>query len=154
MAITHNSRADDIMTHFLSQLTQGILTRDYDIYRPLFDLPYEVFSFEGHARIETDTGLRAMFDRVTDYYARLGVIDLLRIAREISHPSPQRLRCLYETREINERQMLHGEPFFCLTELECKDGRWVVQRSEYDIVPTDVRHDVLIGTHASVGSSR
>lgn len=152
MAVTHNSRAEDIVAQFLRDLTQGILSCDYPLYRSLFDLPYTVFSFDGHLRAEVEDDLRAMFDRVTGYYQRCGITDLIRIVREVSHPSPERLRCLYETRQITGRDTLHDEPFFCLTELVNKEGRWVVQRSEYDIVPTDVRHDMLIGTGTSRGS--
>ena len=139
--------AREIMERYLADITQGVLTQDYDLFRPWFTFPYDVHCFEGSARCETDADLRAMFERACAYYIRSGVTDLIRVIRELSFPAPDRLHCLYETREICGRDTLAGEPFFCLTELvQDEGGRWQVRRGEYDLYPTDAKHHVLIDT--------
>jgi hypothetical protein len=137
--------AQAILEQCLADITEGLLTQTYDLFRPWFGFPYDIHCFEGHARFETDADLRAMFDRACAHYVREGVTDLIRVIREVSHPGPGRMHCLYETREITGRDTLAGDSFFCLAELkQTPEGRWCIRRGEYDLYPTDAKHQVLI----------
>ncbi len=143
--------ARTLMEHCLTDITHGLMAQDFDRFRSWIGLPYDIHCFEGHARYTDAARLRAMFDRACAFYVRHGVTDLIRVIRDISQPEPGQLRCLYETREITGRDTLQGEPFFCLTQLvQEQDGRWLVRRSEYDLFPTDAKHQVLIDPEASV----
>ena len=138
-------RARGIDERVLADLNDALFERDFARFRPSFELPYEVFLFEGYNRCDTEADLRNMFDRASGYYATHGATDLIRIVHEVAFTAPNRLKCLYESRVIVGRNTLFEDPFFCLNQMVLSDGAWRITRSEYDILPSDVRRGVLLG---------
>lgn len=142
----NDRKALEVAERCLEHLNRAVLAREFDDFAQVIALPYEVQCFDGALMCHDRAALEAMFRRVGIYYCRHAITELIRLPREASFTAPDRVQCLYETRALTAQRLLAEEPFFCLTEIVRQSGQWRMQRSQYDIIPSDLRHGVIFGT--------
>lgn len=138
--------AKQIADHVLSVTGQALLDGDFDAFKKWFSLPYRVICLDGVCNYDTMDCFRQLFTRISSRYIRISATNLIRIVREVDWITPDRIRCLYETRVIATGNTLYGDPFFCLTELrrDPEDGVWRVVSSAYAMEEGDIRNSILM----------
>lgn len=128
-----------------------MMTGDFEAMRACLVLPYEVETFEGRLRVETEADLRSMFEHMQLYYRATGVTALARRCLEAEFRDANTISGLFETRLIHFGNRLERPPFATFVEIRRIAGDWKVARGQYLL--DDTRHGRALIYDPSAGGS-
>lgn len=122
--------ARDIVDALLLQTAKALMTDDFLLAKPCFKLPQDMQIFDAGVKIETTEDLRALFNGVRDYYASLGVTDVVRPCKHVEFHDEDTIYANHMTYLLADGVMV-VEPYPVFSILRREDGVWKVAHSVY-----------------------
>ncbi|WP_425038418.1 hypothetical protein [Primorskyibacter sp. S187A] len=127
---------DTVQTEVQSVLDatgQGLHVGNFEDFARYFALPYTVDTFEEAITVQDALSLRNLFNTARDYYARIGLVHLLRTVLDAAYRSDGTLSATYETHLITREGTQTRAPYLCHVELSKTADFWQVYRTQYAI---------------------
>jgi len=146
MPTRKSAEAKAIAEEILRITGEGLMTDNFDVFRPAFHLPHDLETFEGKIVISTVDELRAIFDAVVSELKRLGATDLVRYCAEAEFTSDTVIKSAHVSNTMRGALRIK-DPTSAYSVFEKIDGDWRIISSTYAVPDDDKLNTELISAH-------
>lgn len=129
-SVPTSESAREIVERLLAQTGKAIMTDDFSLARPCFKLPQDIQIFDNGVNIETVEDLRALFEGVRDYYASLGVTEVVRPCNQVAFHDEDTIYANHMTYLMSGGVML-VEPYPVFSIIRRDNGVWKIAHALY-----------------------
>lgn len=126
--------ARSIAQNLLDMTGHAVMTRDYEMFWPHFNLPQTIMTPDGQRTSHNLDEFRQVFEAIHDHLISQKVTDLIRSCVAADFKSENVIETTHVSHVMSGAQRI-AEPYPVFSVLHALDGRWKIMSSDYAVEP-------------------